>query len=299
MARGTRGQDDPNAEMLRAMRDMMESQRDIFQVQREYNLLMKERMDRREEVGQLAPGAPPPPPLPHRPGSVTDFRRLQPGTFAGTETPLIAEQWLMKTEQLLKAARVPEDERVDVMGIQLTDLAHIWWTNETERLGPGPIYWDVFATAFLEKFFPSTARYEMERRFITLVQGNRTVDEYAAEFTRLSRFAPAHVATEEKRAEKFKMGLDFSILEHVVSLPRENFDGVLKAARQQESVQRRRRAVQRSHQPGNSSSSTPARTFPGGPIRRPPQAPANRPQPYAPAPARNAPARDVQVRDSC
>ena len=71
----------------------------------------------------------------------------------------------------------------------------------------------------------------MERRFLNLVQGNRSVDEYAAEFTRLSRFAPAHVATEEKRAEKFMMGLETMILEHVVSLPLETFDGVLKAAR--------------------------------------------------------------------
>ena len=133
----------------------------------------------------------------------------------------------------MKAARVPEDERIDVVSIQLTDLAHIWWTNEAERLGPGPIYWDTFAEAFLEKFFPTTARYEMERRFLNLVQGNRSVDEYAAEFTRLSRFAPAHVATEEKRAEKFKMGLDTTILEHVVSLPLEYYDGVLKAACQQ------------------------------------------------------------------
>ena len=247
-------------------------------------------MDRQEDVGQLALGAPPPPPLPQRPGSVTDFWRLQPGTFAGTETPLVAEQWLLKTEQLLKAARVPEEERVDVVGIQLTDLAHIWWTNESERLGPGPIFWDVFAAVFLEKFFPSTARYEMERRFITLVQGNRTVDEYAAEFTRLSHFAPAHVADEAKRAEKFKMGLEFSILGHVVSLLLETYDEVLKAARQQEQVQKWRKAVQRPFQPGNSS--FPAKTASGGPVRRPSQTPTARPQPYS-----SAPARDVQVCD--
>ena len=58
----------------------------------------------------------------------------------------------------------------------------------------------------------------MECKFITLIQENRSVDDYAAEFTRLSRFAPAHVADEAKRAEKFMMELDFSILENVVSL---------------------------------------------------------------------------------
>ena len=147
---------------------------------------------------------------------VTDFRRLNPGTFGGMETPLQAEQWLVKSEQLLRAARVADADKVDVVSIQLTYLAHIWWTNEKERLGAEPATWDFFSESFLAKFFPDTARDEMEHRFVHLVQGNRTVDEYATEFTRLSRFAPDLVATEASRARKFLMGLDFSILENVI-----------------------------------------------------------------------------------
>ena len=41
-----------------------------------------------------------------RPGNVTDFRRLQPAVFSGTESALNAEQWLIDTTDLLKAARV-------------------------------------------------------------------------------------------------------------------------------------------------------------------------------------------------
>ena len=74
-------------------------------------------------VGRLAIGAPPPP---LRAGTVADFRRLGPDTFAGTETPLQAEQWIVKMEQLLKAARIPDADKVNVVGIQLTNLAHIW-----------------------------------------------------------------------------------------------------------------------------------------------------------------------------
>ena len=33
-----------------------------------------------------------------RPGCVSDFRRLQPATFSGTENPLNAEQWLIDTQ---------------------------------------------------------------------------------------------------------------------------------------------------------------------------------------------------------
>jgi len=210
---------------------------------------------------------------------VADFKRLGPSIFAGTETPLAAEQWLVKIEQLLKAARISEADKVDVMGIQLTDLAHIWWTNELERLGEAAT-WDVFTKAFLDKFFPETAKFEMERRFTSLTQGSRSVDDYAAEFTRLSRFAPALVADEATRARRFKSGLDFSILENVASLRLPTFDEVLIAAREQEIVQKRRRAAQRSSQIGNGSGGKPS----GGPIRRPVQIATARAQPYQTAP---------------
>jgi len=258
-----------NDAVLQAMQRMHEAQQ-------EYNRLMQERLDRQENVGRLAIGAPPPP---LRPGTVADFRRLGSDTFAGTETPLQAEQWLVKTEQLLKAARVPEADRVDVVSIQLTDLAHLWWTNEMERLGV-PATWDMFTEAFMDKFFPETAKFEMERRFTNLIQGNRSVDDYAAEFTRLSRFAPALVADEATRARRFKMGLDFSILENVVSLRLSTFGEVLIAAREQEIVQKRRKAVQRSSQTGNVSSGKPS----GGPIRKPAQTSTARTQPYQTAP---------------
>jgi len=44
---------------------------------------------------------------------------------------------------------------------------------------------DIFEV-FLVKFFPDTAKAEMEQKFINLKQAGRTVDEYAAEFFKLS-----------------------------------------------------------------------------------------------------------------
>ena len=57
--------------------------------------------------------------------------------------------------------------------------------------------------SFNERFFPKTARREMEQQFINLRQGSRMADEYASEFLRLSRFAPYMVANEEDRANRF------------------------------------------------------------------------------------------------
>ena len=51
----------------------------------------------------------------------------------------------------------------------------------------------------------------MEEEFLNLEQKHRTVDEYAAEFLRLGRFAVYMVVTEENRASQFQQGLRFDI----------------------------------------------------------------------------------------
>jgi len=49
--------------------------------------------------------------------NVSDFRRLHLAVFTGEESHMNAEQWLIKTENLLVAAQVPEADRVDVVKI--------------------------------------------------------------------------------------------------------------------------------------------------------------------------------------
>ena len=87
-------------------------------------------------------------PREQRPGNVSDFRRLQPAVFSGTEKPLDAEQWLIDTTDLLKAARVPDENQVEVAKIQLRDVARTWWLAEEATLEK-PITWDQFSNCLL------------------------------------------------------------------------------------------------------------------------------------------------------
>ena len=70
---------------------------------------------------------------------------------------------------MLRVSRIPEPDNIDVVSIQLTDLDHIWWKNEEERLGAEPAAWAFFSEAVLAKFFTEMAKDEMERRFTRLV----------------------------------------------------------------------------------------------------------------------------------
>ncbi|CAA0807027.1 Unknown protein, partial [Striga hermonthica] len=64
-----------------------------------------------------------------------------------------------------------------------------------------------------EKYYPSYYLAEMERQFLALQQGTRTVDEYEREFTRLAAFVPDLVRTEARRAQRFIDGL-FPVVRH-------------------------------------------------------------------------------------
>ena len=173
-----------------------------------------------------------------RPGNVADFRRLLPRTFAGTGTPLEAEQWLVDMGNLLRAAKVPEADQVEAVVIQLEDIALVWWLAEEPRMQK-PVEWKTFSDAFLVRFFPKTAKREMEERFCQLRQQDLTVDAYAAEFARLSRFAPSMVAEEEDRAHRFQQGLRIELQRMMVSTALVTYADVLDAAHRAERVEAR------------------------------------------------------------
>jgi len=166
-------------------------------------------------------------------GNAADFRKFEPKMFSGNEEPLQAEQWLVDTENLLKIARVPEADYVDIVKIQLIDVARSWWLAEETSLAP-PISWKQFTDRFNEQFFPVTARREMKEEFLNLEQKHRTVDEYAAEFSRLSGFATNVVATEEGRIDRFQQGLRFDIQMQLAPHQWRTYSEVLAAARRVE-----------------------------------------------------------------
>ena len=56
---------------------------------------------------------------------------------------------------------------MEIVKIQLADIARTWWLVEEQRLKT-PDTWKQFADGFLERFFPKTAKREMEQQFVNL-----------------------------------------------------------------------------------------------------------------------------------
>ena len=102
-----------------------------------------------------------------------------------------------------------------------------------------PITWKQLSDGFYERFFPKTAMKDMEEQFIALQQGGRSVDAYAAEFLRLSRFALNLVSTEECRADRFMQGLQIEIQVLLSGLELTTYSAALTVARRVERAMRK------------------------------------------------------------
>ncbi|CAA0831290.1 Unknown protein, partial [Striga hermonthica] len=104
--------------------------------------------------------------------------------------PRIVDEWIQGLVFIFKVMDCPDRYRVICAQLQLTGDARLWW-NAYWSMRPGEkagCTWDMLKELIREKYYPTYYRAKMERQFLSLKQGTRTVDEYEREFTRLAAF---------------------------------------------------------------------------------------------------------------
>ncbi|CAA0824304.1 Unknown protein, partial [Striga hermonthica] len=97
-----------------------------------------------------------------------------------TGRPRIVDEWIQGLEFIFEVMECPDRYRVVCAQLQLTGDAMLWW-NAYWSMRPGEkagCTWDMFKNLVRDKYYPSYYRAEMERQFLALQQGTRTVDEY-------------------------------------------------------------------------------------------------------------------------
>ena len=110
-------------------------------------------------------------------------------------------------EKVFRVLECSEDERVAYAAYMLRGDAYDWWRLEEEKSGQEtkPWTWELFKSAFYEKYFPESIRFQMEKEFIKLTQGNMTVAQYEAEFSRLAKLLQQWWWMKKLRLEGLKM----------------------------------------------------------------------------------------------
>lgn len=178
---------------------------------------------------------------------VTHIRNLGAKKFVGGK-PHEAEEWIYNLEIHFEMMDCTQVELRKVATCLLEGDARFWWDTVKRVTLPATLElmdWTAFKEKFLEKFFPQVEKDKKELEFIQLTQGKMPVIEYETKFTKLSRFAPHMVDTDDKKARRFIGGLNSNIRRMVTQRGITYEEAVGKALTQEEENQKYRMEKER------------------------------------------------------
>nr|XP_027082238.1 uncharacterized protein LOC113704544 [Coffea arabica] len=237
---------DPNVQIVAAMQQMTDLLANVVQQQ----------------------GHNPNPPVgnPRNPGNHVEsedralerFQKFSPSKFLGGPDPDVAEQWLEKMIDIFSVLHYSEERQVTFAVFQLEGAARSWWNiirTKWER-EQTPRTWVNFVREFNAKYFLPLVQEKKEDEFIRLRQGTQSVAEYESQFTRLSKFAPELILTEQRRARRFLQGLNVEIQKDLAVAQITTFSDVVEKALRSENARLQVRNFQNKKREFSGSSST-------------------------------------------
>ncbi|KAA3473742.1 ATP-dependent zinc metalloprotease FtsH [Gossypium australe] len=121
--------------------------------------------------------------------------------------PSTVEYWLEATERIMDDLDFSAEEKLKGIVSLLRDESYQWWLTVRDGEMADDFTWEFFRTVYQRKYIGASYVDAQRRAFLNLVQGNKTVAEYEAEFLRLSRYARGIVGMEHERCVRFEDGL--------------------------------------------------------------------------------------------
>ncbi|XP_062104940.1 uncharacterized protein LOC133816496 [Humulus lupulus] len=161
-------------------------------------------------VAQPQPPTPPPAPLPMTYGFepvYEHFRKQAPPTFEGEVDPVVAKDWLRSIEAIFDHMELNDRQRISCAAHLLKFDARIWWDVIKHTQDLNTMTWAEFVQAFSKKYYNAAVLATNVDEFVTLIQGNLSITNYAQKFDRLAKFAPEVVPPEALRVQRFMRGL--------------------------------------------------------------------------------------------
>jgi hypothetical protein len=134
-----------------------------------------------------------------------------------------AASWLRIMEKYMDALVMTPQDRVVYVAFQLKGLADVWWEGIRKAWAPahGAPTWDIFVKQFTAKYYPASFKEKMDVALRNLKQGNKTVDEYEVEFSKIVNFVDHINQNELEKTRRFFEGLN-SEYRHVIGANRPN-----------------------------------------------------------------------------
>ncbi|XP_073137610.1 uncharacterized protein [Henckelia pumila] len=141
------------------------------------------------------------------------FQELRPQKFFGNEGSEKTASWLKSLNNMFNGLEYPDEIRLKLVPFQLKDRAQLWWETTTETLSASgeKITWKVFRTEFAQEYAPPSYYSAKEDEFNLLVQGNKSVAEYASQFSALMPYVPHVAKNDRSKLSHFLKGLTQTI----------------------------------------------------------------------------------------
>ncbi|XP_071918750.1 uncharacterized protein [Coffea arabica] len=150
-----------------------------------------------------------------------------------------------------------EERQIAFAVFQFEGAARAWWNVIQAKWDreQTPWTWVNFTREFNEKYLPPLVQERQGDEFIRLRQGTMSVAEYETQFTKLSRFGPELVLTNQRRICRFVQGLNVEIQEALAAAQLETYSQAIDKAQRIESTKSQVKAFydKKRRQPDTSS----------------------------------------------
>ena len=157
------------------------------------------------------------------------------------DDPSMAENWIERTERMLLKMHCTAEEKLECATSLLQDEAYQWWVSMTRTAPLESITLKFFLDEFKKHYVGRIYLANMRREFHNLRQRQMSVTEYQREFTRLSKYAPEILVSEEEKCRRFEDGLNDHIRAHVTAFFHEDFSKIVTCALNVERVKKEER----------------------------------------------------------
>ena len=125
--------------------------------------------------------------------------------------------------------------RVDQAAFYLQEEADYWWSNARDSVMSdldNPLIWKEFETLIREKFYPIYIRKQKSNDFARLEIEEMSVDECYRKFMEYVKYRADDVPTEEKKMQRFELGLVNKVQVHINSDRYTTLDAMYQRAAQ-------------------------------------------------------------------
>ena len=119
------------------------------------------------------------------------------------------------------------DESLECATSLLQKKAYLWWVSLTRTAPSEKVTWSFFLDEFKKQYVGRIYLNNMRREFHNLRQRQMSVIEYQREFTRLSKYAPEILVSEEEKCRRFEDDLNDHIRAHVTRFFHEDFSKIM------------------------------------------------------------------------